>query len=184
MKVNDNNLRVEDEEIMKIRHELEMDVERDLEEEIKDGIYHLALRLHRLYQHRKERTKRGTESGARFSKEETFTEVNINIKMEGRTKIEIKETKKNDDQRELRDHKIRPQVSTSSRSLSKTSKKFDWVNSLRSDSVGPVLMNKKIHGNQASMMSNEGGRGHRQQPQRGIISVNNDREPLDLGWKI
>ncbi|KAK3011802.1 hypothetical protein RJ639_012503 [Escallonia herrerae] len=38
-----------------IRGELEMDVERDLDEEIKDGIYHLALQLHRLYQHQKER---------------------------------------------------------------------------------------------------------------------------------
>ncbi|KAK3032285.1 hypothetical protein RJ639_036242 [Escallonia herrerae] len=41
---------------MEIRGELEMDVERDLEEEIKDEIYHLVLRLHRLYQHQKERS--------------------------------------------------------------------------------------------------------------------------------
>lgn len=40
---------------LNIFRELEKDVERDLEEEIKDGIYHLALRLHRLYQHQKER---------------------------------------------------------------------------------------------------------------------------------
>ena len=45
-------------EELKIRDELERDVERDLEEEIKDGIYHLALRLHRLYQHQKERIGR------------------------------------------------------------------------------------------------------------------------------
>ena len=43
-------------EELKIRKELEMDVERDLEAEIKDGIYHLALRLHRLYQHQKKKT--------------------------------------------------------------------------------------------------------------------------------
>ncbi|PON34550.1 hypothetical protein PanWU01x14_343360 [Parasponia andersonii] len=190
MKVNDNHiLRGEEEEIMKIRHELEVDVERDLEEELKEGIYHLALRLNRLYQHRKERTKRENESaGVKFAQEETFSEVNINIKMEGGTKIEIKETKKNDhhDRQELsRDHKIRPQSSRTRLLMSRKSKKFDWVNSLRSDS-GPVIMNKKIHGSQASMMSNEGGGGvgHRRQLQRGIISVNNDREPLDLGWKV
>ncbi|PON84775.1 hypothetical protein TorRG33x02_194790 [Trema orientale] len=197
MKVNDNRiLRGEEEEIMKIRHELEVDVERDLEEELKEGIYHLALRLHRLNQHRNERTKRESESaGVKFAQEETFSEVNINIKMEGGTKIEIKETKKNDhhrhhhDRQELsRDHKNRPQSSRTTLLMSRKSKKFDWVNSLRSDS-GPVIMNKKIHGSQASMMSNEGGGGggsggHRRQLQRGIISVNNDREPLDLGWKV
>ncbi|KAL0396517.1 UNVERIFIED_CONTAM: hypothetical protein Scaly_0100100 [Sesamum calycinum] len=41
-------------EELKIREELERDVEKGLEEEIKDGIYRLALRLHRLYQHQKD----------------------------------------------------------------------------------------------------------------------------------
>lgn len=176
MKVNDNQ---DEDHIMKIRHELEMDVERDLEEELKEGIYHLALRLHWLYLHRKERTRRESESGRKFAKEETYTEVNINIKMEGGTKIEIKETKKND-----HDHKIGPKNSSRSLSSSRASKKFDWVNSLRPDS-GPVLMNKKIHGTQATMINDDGGGGgHRWQRQRGIISVNNDRGPLDLAWKI
>ena len=41
------------EEELKIRSELGMEIERDLEEEIKEGIYHLALRLHRIYIRRK-----------------------------------------------------------------------------------------------------------------------------------
>ncbi|KAK3031136.1 hypothetical protein RJ639_035134 [Escallonia herrerae] len=45
-------------EELQICGELEMNVERGLEEEIKDGIYHFALRLHRLYQHQKERSGR------------------------------------------------------------------------------------------------------------------------------
>ncbi|KAF4350419.1 hypothetical protein F8388_004667 [Cannabis sativa] len=178
-----------DEEIMKIRHELESDVERDLEEEIKEGIYHLALRLHRLHQHRKQRTKRESKNnnnigGRLFEKEETYSEVNINIKMEGGTKIQIKETKKNDNKITTKPVVNKSYINDSRSSpSSKKPKKFDWINSLRSDS-GPVIMTKKIHGNQASMMSNinHGGGGHRLH--RGAISLNNDREPLDLGWKI
>ncbi|XP_062118826.1 uncharacterized protein LOC133832499 isoform X2 [Humulus lupulus] len=195
MKVKENQLlarnwKEDDEEIIKIRHELELDVERDLEEEIKDGIYHLALRLHRLHQHRKERTKRESENniGGRFAKEETYSEVNINIKMEGGTKIEIKETKKNDNKITTRPTSIsfnNNSSRTSSSLVSKKAKTIDWVNSLRSGS-GPVIMTKKIHGNQASMISSDGGGygGPRHRLQRGAISVNNDQELLDLGWKF
>ncbi|KAI9165594.1 hypothetical protein LWI28_017095 [Acer negundo] len=74
------------EEELKIRGELESEIESNLEEEIKDGIYHLALRLHRLYQNHKERNAKQANK--------TISEVNISIKMEGGTKIEIKEMKK------------------------------------------------------------------------------------------
>lgn len=169
----EKNLRTEEE--LKIRRELEMDIERDLEEEIKGGIYHLALRLHRLYQHRKERSHK--------SDGETLSEVNINIRMEGGTKVEIKVITKKD--QAVPQKLVRPGISSSRSSenpksvqFMRSKKKFDWVNSLRSDS-GPVIVHKKIHGSQASLVSND----HRRD--RGIIiSVNNDPKPLDLGWKI
>ncbi|KAG5609124.1 hypothetical protein H5410_020405 [Solanum commersonii] len=78
---------------MKIRGELERDVERDLEDEIKEGICQLALRLHRLYKHQEERnTRKSIDDHGTNTK--ALSEVNINIKMEGGKKIEIKETKK------------------------------------------------------------------------------------------
>lgn len=103
-----------------------MDVERDLEEEIKDGLCHLALRLHRLYQHQKERSASNL----------AFCEVNINIQMEGGTKIEIKETKKPAPAEKEKGFPPRP----SSRSgnmkpvmkVGANIKKFDWAKSLRS----------------------------------------------------
>lgn len=66
-------------EELRIWRELEEEVEKTLEEEIKDQIYHLALRLNRLYQHQMERTK-----------EKSFSEVNISISVKGRTKVKIK----------------------------------------------------------------------------------------------
>ncbi|KZV53770.1 hypothetical protein F511_00036 [Dorcoceras hygrometricum] len=62
-------------EELKIRGELEMEVERDLEEEIKDSIYHLALRLHQL--------KKARHFNYQNSTREYMSEVNINITMEG-----------------------------------------------------------------------------------------------------
>lgn len=85
-------------EELKIRAELEVYIERDLEEEIKDGICHLALRLQRLYQ--KQRDRNAREPSASGSKDQswlkntTFSEVNITIRMEGGSKIETNEIKK------------------------------------------------------------------------------------------
>ncbi|KAJ8765784.1 hypothetical protein K2173_014906 [Erythroxylum novogranatense] len=116
---------------LKIRGELEMDIERDLEQEIKDGIYHLAIRLHHLYQQQKERNVREvSESGTdKEKKNRTFSEVNITIKLEGGTKVEIKESKKEIPKRG------RPKTRRSDHFhgviASKTSK-FDWAKSLRS----------------------------------------------------
>ncbi|XP_021802444.1 uncharacterized protein LOC110746523 [Prunus avium] len=138
------------EEELKIRSEVEMDIERDLEEEIKDGICHLALRLHRLYQHQKER--RSSYAAALAARDErkmekAFCEVNINIKMEGGTKIEIKETKKPapPDQKgsgpnwsgSRSENYVQPFVK-----MARNSKKFDWAKTLRSN-VGPVAFTKK-----------------------------------------
>ncbi|OMO56239.1 hypothetical protein CCACVL1_26687 [Corchorus capsularis] len=132
------------EEEWKIRGELESDIERELEEEIKDGIYHMALRLHRLYQHKRERKLFGhtkySESGGGHKKDKALSEVNISIKMEGGTKIEIKETKKEGGLK----HLLPPRSSSSRSSRSNNNvlgngsngKKFDWAKSLR-DGAGP-----------------------------------------------
>ncbi|AAG29206.1 hypothetical protein [Arabidopsis thaliana] len=75
----------------RIRDELEMEIERNLEGEFKDGIYNLALKLRRLYEQRREREELFDVS---MRKSKRVLEVNINIKMEGDTKIEITEKKK------------------------------------------------------------------------------------------
>lgn len=75
----------------RIRDELEMEIERNLEGEFKDGIYNLALKLRRLYEQRREREKTLDDS---MRKTKRVLEVNISIKMEGDTKIEITESKK------------------------------------------------------------------------------------------
>lgn len=125
-------------EEMKIRNEIENDIERDLEAEIKDEIYHLALRLHRLYQHQKERnTKEASRNnGMKPSyqlvvKKKTVSEVNINIKMEGDTRVEIKATtKKEEPKRTTPRRASRPdggQGSERSKAM-----KLEWEKSLRS----------------------------------------------------
>ncbi|KAF5451482.1 hypothetical protein F2P56_026588 [Juglans regia] len=119
----------------RLRSEKELGIRRDLEEEIKEGIYQHALRLHRLYRQQKER------------KNKTLLEVNISIRMEGGAKIEIKETKK--DHGHDHDHERgRVPRTASARSenmmqlaavpqVNANTKKFDWVKSLRSN-AGPV----------------------------------------------
>ncbi|KAL1190367.1 hypothetical protein V5N11_016750 [Cardamine amara subsp. amara] len=78
----------------RIRDELEMEIERNLEGEFKDGIYNLALKLRRLYEQRREREESLDVS---MRKSKRVLEVNISIKMEGDTKIEITERKKEAD---------------------------------------------------------------------------------------
>ncbi|XP_015072880.1 uncharacterized protein LOC107017120 [Solanum pennellii] len=129
---------------MKIREELERDVERDLEDEIKEGICQLALRLHRLYKHQEENnTKKsiddhGTRDITRGTNTKALSEVNINIKMEGGTKIEIKETKK--EAHRPRSNKVSSNVE---RMVSTRPPKFDWTQSLRSGQT-PITGYDKI----------------------------------------
>nr|GMC62371.1 uncharacterized protein LOC109180280 [Ipomoea batatas] len=92
----------------KIWGELERDVERELEEEIKDGICKLALRLHRLYHDSK-----------------TLSEVSINIRMEGGTKIEIKKEARRSSSSTRRGGAAPPPPPP-------RGQKFDWTNTLRS----------------------------------------------------
>ncbi|KAG6725229.1 hypothetical protein I3843_02G015600 [Carya illinoinensis] len=119
-----------------LRSEEELGIRRDLEEEIKEGIYHHALRLHRLYQQQKER------------KNKTLLEVNISIRMEGGAKIEIKETKKDHGGHDHERGRVPRTASARSENKMKlqlaavpqvnaNTKKFDWVKSLRSN-AGPV----------------------------------------------
>lgn len=130
---------------MKIRGELERDVERDLEDEIKEGICQLALRLHRLYKHQEERNTKdlsiddhGTREDTRGTNTKALSEVNINIKMEGGTKIEIKEIKK--EARRSRFNKVSSNVK---RMITTRPPKFDWTQSLRSGPT-PVTGYNKI----------------------------------------
>ncbi|KAF7135459.1 hypothetical protein RHSIM_Rhsim08G0014600 [Rhododendron simsii] len=134
-------------EELKIRGKLEMDVERDLEAEIKDGIYHLALRLHRLYQHQKERNERelsapGPKSQQGLTKNKILSEVNISIRMDGATKVEIKEISK-----EARKHgnlRASSISENSKRMIGSNGTKFDWAKSLRSE-ARPHVIKKKIN---------------------------------------
>ncbi|CAH1421673.1 unnamed protein product [Lactuca virosa] len=148
----------------KIIRELEKDVERDLEDELKDGIYHLAFRLHRLYQHQKERY--GGESSDPNTNTKALSELNINIRMENGTKIEIKELKNGSTQERV----TRPKSSTSmnlNRIIPPNKTKFNWESTLRSEpvikkignSTKPKSINKvigrDIKGNRAVAMRTE-----------------------------
>lgn len=110
-------------EELKIRKELESEIEGELEEEIKDEIFGLAIRLHRLYQHQKERT---------LGCNKMFSEVNICIKMEGGTKIEIKEMKKMKKNADRRVNVMKPMLVSSCIDKNDKKKKFNWAESLRS----------------------------------------------------
>ncbi|KAL3524875.1 hypothetical protein ACH5RR_013247 [Cinchona calisaya] len=167
-------------EELKIRGELEKDVERELEEEIKERICHLAFRLQRLYQQQKERNianelttyQQGTTNN------KILYEVNINIKMEGGTKIEIKEIKK-----QLRENRIRNPKTESVRRLvasaPSSAKKFDWANSLRS---GPSTKIDCL--NQSRTLSSRAKtNAPQQQQQQRKVNMDVNRKVLELGWK-
>ncbi|XP_023517469.1 uncharacterized protein LOC111781225 [Cucurbita pepo subsp. pepo] len=117
------------EEEMKIRREIEREIERDLEEEIKGGIYQQALRLRRLYQHR---IKSGDINPPVKTKKELL-EVNISIKMEGGTKMEIK-----DPPPPVSFRRRTARSDTASRTVPEV-KRLDWVKSLRSSAAPPVV---------------------------------------------
>ncbi|KAL9659639.1 hypothetical protein QQ045_024447 [Rhodiola kirilowii] len=64
-------------EEMRIREELEKEVDMEMEDEIKEGIYKLALRLHHLYRQQQIRKKQGQGAGKKIC-----SELRINIRME------------------------------------------------------------------------------------------------------
>lgn len=175
---------------LKIRGELEMEVEKDLEEEIKEGLCNLSLRLHRLYQRQKEREQHVKEA---------ISEVNISIKMEGkRSKVEIKEVNNNKkevtyDDKIKYSHRRRRSWSHNNRSQDMekqvlvcgvNGKKVDWEKSLRGGSSTTVLsVNKTNNGNlnrgsDKGLSANIEGRPLKRQGNK----VN--RKLLKLGWKV
>lgn len=174
----------------RIRGEMEMDVERELEEEIKEGICHLALRLHRLYQQQNERdarelpksAARGTENRSQGTTKNSkiLSEISINIKMEGGTKIEIKEIKKEArENRHLRNPKFDQMIHAQRLKPCPppSTKKFDWVRSLRS---GPSA---KIDGNRRqSRLINSGSAKTNASQQHIKVNKEVDNKMLELGW--
>jgi hypothetical protein len=78
-------------EELKIRSELAMKIERDLEEEIKEDLYNLACRLHQIFQQGK---LRNTKGAACDNKIRALSDVIIRMRIEGGSTIEIKEVSK------------------------------------------------------------------------------------------
>ncbi|XP_058772262.1 uncharacterized protein LOC131646143 [Vicia villosa] len=111
------------EEELKIRSELAMKIEKDLEEEIKEGIYNLARRLNRVFQQRKEREAKEAAFDKVNNKTRALSKVIINIGIEGGAKIEIKEV--NNKEAKERRCDFRPKKSL------KEVKEIDWERSLR-----------------------------------------------------
>lgn len=127
------------EEEMKIRREIENEIERDLEEEIKGGIYQQALRLHRLYQDR----KNSGHIKPPVKTKKDLLEVNISIKMDGGTMMEIRETKK---EAPPPPESLRPRTSRSdtlARAVPEM-KRLDWAKSLRSSPAQLPFVGKNV----------------------------------------
>ncbi|KAL5992624.1 hypothetical protein ACLOJK_013543 [Asimina triloba] len=137
-------------EELKVRNELEIEVEKDLEEEIKDGICRLALRLHRLYQHQKEIRGPGFSS-MNGNKNQTnafvgvVTEVNISIRIEADSKMEVSESNKEiSNQRRIEKVKVEGEHGKRLKMGVSSCKEFDWVRTLRSSgSSSSVAIAKK-----------------------------------------
>lgn len=168
---------------LEIRNELEMEVERGIEEEIKDGLYTLSLRLHRLYQRQKERH---VKEACEVNKNRAVSEVNISIRMEGKSRVEIKESKKEASEmggsRSYRSENAK-QVD----GLSYT--KYDWEKNLRAGSSS-VSVNRA---NRGSKKKDENGTSdpnlgsnrefdNRRRKQNGNGKV--DSKQLQLGWRV
>lgn len=140
-------------EELKIRRELEIDVERELEAELKDEIYRLGLKLHRLYQQQTERKLAREKNQKGVKKNKALSELNINIKMEGGTKIEIKETRKGacENYAHKPDVNITPDKMSNNSKLSEekctrrnsSDKKFDWTKTLRTGACNAHVVEAK-----------------------------------------
>lgn len=150
----------------RIREELEVDIEKNLEGEIKEEICRLALRLQRLYQHQKDKhqiTCSKTQLKQQLNKSNKYnkalSEVNICIKMEGGTKVDIKEIKKPRKIISSTKNKVERVVLDNKNNTRNSSKRFDWANSLRS---GPKLNSgRNVVRNKVQI-----GREHQEIPKR------------------
>lgn len=118
-------------EELRIRGELEKDIERELEKEIKDGICGLALKLHRLYHHQKKMERKNHV----FSHQEVISIIINIVRTEGHdheTRIEVKEIKKNIQEKTAAAGGGRGSLVHHQKKIAPKSKKFDWTKSLRS----------------------------------------------------
>lgn len=162
--VNNNNNKMSLEEL-RIRGELEKDIERELEKEIKDGICGLALRLHRLYHH--DQKKMAERKNRLLSHEEVISIIINIVRSEGHdheTRIEVKEMIKKNIQEKtggggnLVHHQ---------KNIVPKSKKFDWTKSLRSSNSLHVDIIRGKKGVGKNMVKNKADK---------IMQ-------LELGWK-
>lgn len=125
----------------KIREELEREIENNLEREIKEGMHGLAMKLHKLHLHRREKSEskitRQSSNQQNKQRRKIVSEVNINIKMEGGTTIEIKESRKEDRRIPNSNPNPNPKQVHNARKI-----KFDWTQSLRSGSNNSRIESK------------------------------------------
>ncbi|KAI3990022.1 hypothetical protein MKX01_033486 [Papaver californicum] len=118
-------------EEMEIRIELEREIEDDLQQEIENGMHNLALRLHQLYKHRRERNI--SPFGGSKIKIAKFSNsgMSIRINTEEEPIINVKEIKNRNlskvprSKNSCEDQKIK-------QFHNRNMKNFDWVNTLRS----------------------------------------------------
>lgn len=187
-------------EELKIRSDIEMEIEKDLEEEIKESIYHLALRLHRIYKQRKERNnaKEASEYGNQLDNRRStraLSEVNISIRMEGGTKVEIKEVNKEVAKRGCPRSPYRTQNVKEVNAFGAKNKKFDWVKTLRAGSSPVVAVNRSNFSSKSKhntdpnyVFSNcklDRARGKNVgSPWQAKRGASGDKKLLQLGWKV
>ncbi|KAF1875043.1 hypothetical protein Lal_00007659, partial [Lupinus albus] len=168
-------------EELKIKSELEIEIEKYLEEEIEESIYHLGLKLHRIYQHRKERKNKEA------SKSKAISEVNLSIKMEGGTKNEIKEINKEVADKGYSRSNSRPENVKVKNAF--RNNEFDWVKNLRGGSR-PVSVNMlscrlKCKNTDPNVLSkcNKLVSAREKKTGQGKRSVSVEKK-LQLGWKV
>ncbi|OEL36913.1 hypothetical protein BAE44_0002068 [Dichanthelium oligosanthes] len=85
---------------LRIREDLEADIEEDLEREIIDNMCHLARHLQKLYQHRDRRQRTGSVTDYQFSpphaENVVLSEMAIRIKLDAQCQIDITKIEKDD----------------------------------------------------------------------------------------
>ncbi|CAL5189067.1 unnamed protein product [Lathyrus oleraceus] len=150
-------------EELKIRSELAMKIEKDLEEEIKEGIYNLARRLNRVFQQRKEREAKEALCDTVNNKTRALSKVVINIGVEGGTKIEIKEVNKEAKERRC---DFRPRKDL------KEVKEIDWERSLRRGSCPVYVKGSCVRSKQKDRNVMRGKNG------------SEDKKVFHFGWKF
>lgn len=118
---------------LKIRKELELEIEKNLEEEILEGIHSLAMRLHGLYQHSRE-TLSHHQNKQTKSRKVFFSEININIKIEDAgVTVRVKKIKKPGlPGLPIHTRKVQNVRGKTTKLPSSRTTKFDWTQSLRS----------------------------------------------------